>query len=449
MTETTKTAVLPTVNIISLGCSKNLVDAEQLMKCLADAGCRVVFDAPARSLPKGSIVVVNTCGFIADAKEESINTLLAWAKEKERRGSHVSEVIAMGCLSERYRDELPGMIPEVDVWTGKKDWHSIVSRIARSHPATAPYDRVITTPRHHSYLKIAEGCDRFCAFCAIPLITGRYHSRRPDEIVAEAEMLAARGVKELNVIAQDLSAYGRDLDAEGRSGLAALVDRLADVKGIERIRLHYAYPADFPMDVLDVMARRDNVCKYLDIALQHIADPVLANMRRHIDGAATRELLAEIRRRVPGIHIRTTLMVGFPGEGEAEYAELLDFVREQRFERMGAFAYCEEEDTYAARHFTDDIPDEVKQARLAELMALQEEISLEIQQEKVGRVMRVVIDREEPDYYIGRTEFDSPEVDPEVLVDKAHPLRRGDYVDVEITSALPFELMGRPIPQCK
>lgn len=440
---------MTTVNVISLGCSKNLVDAERLMKSLEDAGCRVVFDVPYGDLPRGSVVVVNTCGFIADAKEESINTLLEWCQAKSLPESRVAEVLAMGCLSQRYLEELPGMIPEVDLWAGKNDWSSIVGHLARRRPATAPYDRVITTPRHHAYLKISEGCDRFCAFCAIPLITGRHRSRRPGEIIEEARMLASRGVTELNVIAQDLSAYGKDLAAENPqlstfSPLAALIDALADTPGIERIRLHYAYPADFPLDILDVMARRPNVCRYLDIALQHIADPVLTNMRRHIDARATRELLAEIRRRVPGIHIRTTLMVGFPGEGEAEFEELMAFVAEQRFERMGAFAYCEEEDTYAARHLDDNIPDEVKQQRLDRLMALQEQISLEIQQQKAGQTLRVVIDREETDYYVGRTEFDSPEVDPEVLVEKTRPLRRGEYVDVTVTDALPFELIARP-----
>ncbi len=435
----------PAVNIISLGCSKNLVDAEQLMKALRDAGCRVMFDAPLKSLPKATTVIVNTCGFIADAKEESINTLLEWGSNEARKSGRVKELIAMGCLSQRYLEQLPQMIPEVDMWVGKGDWSAIVSHLAKANPATAPYDRVITTPRHHAYLKIAEGCDRFCAFCAIPLITGRYHSRPGKEILAEARMLAERGVTELNVIAQDLSAYGRELNGEGRSGLASLIDAMADIPGIERIRLHYAYPADFPMDILDVMARRPNVCNYLDIALQHIADPVLANMRRHIDGASTRALLDEIRRRVPDIHIRTTLMVGFPGEGDKEFEELLDFVREQRFERMGAFAYCEEEDTYAARHLPDDIPQEVKNARLDRLMALQEEISLELQQKKIGQTLRVVIDREEPDYFVGRTEYDSPEVDPEVLVAKSRPLSRGEYVDVRVTDALPFELIATPV----
>ncbi len=435
----------PTVNVISLGCSKNLVDAEQLMKSLSDAGCQVLFDAPYDKLPKGSVVVVNTCGFIADAKEESINSLLEWAKTKEQKNSHVDKVIAMGCLSQRYLSELPGMIPEVDHWFGKNDWSSIISLLAKSHPATAPFDRVITTPRHHAYLKIAEGCDRFCAFCAIPLITGRYHSRPPEEIIDEARMLVSRGVSEFNIIAQDLSAYGRDLSPDRTSGLASLIESLADLEGVERIRLHYAYPADFPEEILDVMARRPNVCNYLDIALQHIADPVLKNMRRHITGAQTRELLTKIRQKVPGIHIRTTLMVGFPGEGEEEFEQLLEFVEEQRFERMGAFAYCEEEDTYAAKHFPDSIPEEVKQARLDRLMALQEKISLEIQESKIGSEIKVVVDREDPDYYVGRSEFDSPEVDPEVLIEKTRKLKRGDYLDVKITSALPFELIASPI----
>ena len=306
----------------------------------------------------------------------------------------------------------------------------------------APYDRVITTPRHHAYLKIAEGCNRFCAFCAIPLITGRFRSRAIEEIVSEVKMLVGRGVKEFNVIAQDLSSYGMDLYGESR--LAELIDNIADIDGVEWIRLHYAYPADFPMDVLDVMARRDNVCKYIDIALQHIADPVLSNIRRHIDAKRTRELLAEIRRRVPDIHIRTTLMTGFPGEGEAEFEQLLDFVREQRFERMGAFAYSEEEDTYGAKTFSDDIPHDVKQERLDRLMSLQEETSQEIQESKVGSIMRVIIDREDQEYYIGRTQFDSPEVDPEVLIRKTEDanMKRGEFYEVKITAAMPFELMA-------
>ena len=430
------------IAVISLGCSKNLVDSERLMRMLENVGYQVVEadDAFLRAR-KGKHVVINTCGFIGDAKEESINEILGWAEL--RKAGKIQGLYVMGCLSERYAAELPAELPEVDRWYGKTDWPALVTDLARKHPATAPYDRILTTPRHHAYLKIAEGCDRFCAFCAIPLITGRYKSRPVEEIIEEVKMLVGRGVKEFNVIAQDLTSYGKDL--YGTPSIARLVDAIADVEGVEWIRLHYAYPNEFPMDLLDVMASRPNVCRYLDIALQHISDNVLSNMRRHITGAETRALLAEIRKRVPGIHLRTTLMVGFPGEGEKEFDELMDFVREQRFERMGAFAYCEEEDTYAARHFDDSIPDEVKQSRLARLMELQEEISAGIQDTKVGSVQRVIIDREEPDYYVGRTQYDSPEVDPEVLVEKSVTLRPGEFCDVEITSSAPFELIGRPV----
>lgn len=425
-----------TVNVVTLGCSKNLVDSERLLSMLDDAGYKAVHEA--ESVDKNAIVVVNTCGFINDAKEESINEILRWA-DMRRRGE-IARLIVMGCLSERYRSDLQAEIPEVDLWYGKTDWVRLASDLAKTSPATAPYDRVITTPRHHAYVKIAEGCNRFCSFCAIPLITGRFRSRSIDDILSEVTMLVGRGVKEFNIIAQDLSSYGRDL--YGHSALAELIDRMADIAGVEWIRLHYAYPADFPMDVLDVMARRDNVCKYLDIALQHIADPVLSNMRRHITADETRALLDEIRRRVPGIHIRTTLMTGFPGEGPEEFEQLKQFVAEQRFERMGAFAYCEEDDTFGARNFADDIPQEVKQQRLDAIMALQERISQEIQDEKVGRTLRIIIDREEPEYYIGRTEWDSPEVDPEVLVKKTKKAGRGEFHDVKVTSALPFELIA-------
>ena len=430
-----------TVFIVSMGCSKNLVDSEVLMRRLEKTGCRVMFDG---EIPRNAIVVVNTCGFIGDAKEESVNEILRLGQLREQ--GHISELIVMGCLSERYRKELPNQIPEVDKWYGKTDWNAIVEHLSTTSANVKPYDRVLTTPSHYAYLKIAEGCNRFCGFCAIPIITGRYKSRMPDEIVAEARMLASRGVTELNVIAQDLSAYGTDLEG-GSSRLAALIDALADVEGIRRIRLHYAYPKDFPLDVLDVMARRHNVCKYLDIALQHSDDKVLSAMRRHITGRETVELLNEIRKRVPGIHIRTTLMTGYPGEGDAEFESLMQFARTQRFERMGAFAYCEEEDTYAARNLKDAIPEHVKQQRLERLMALQEEISDEIQQQKIGKTFEVVIDREETQNWVGRTEFDSPEVDPEVLIEKTAgmSLKPGDYVDVEITEAWPFELKGRVV----
>lgn len=431
------------IAVISLGCSKNLVDSERLMRMFADVGYTVT-DTADDDFFKGTgrrHIVVNTCGFIGDAKEESINEILSWGELRKDGG--IDGLYVMGCLSQRYASQLPGEIPEVDRWYGKTDWARLVTDLARRNPGAAPYDRLLTTPRHHAYLKIAEGCNRFCAFCAIPLITGRYKSRPVEEIVAEVRMLVSRGVKEFNVIAQDLTSYG--LDLYGKQEIARLVDAIADVEGVEWIRLHYAYPNEFPLDLLDVMASRPNVCRYLDIALQHVSDNVLSNMRRHITGDETKHLLDELRRRVPGLTLRTTLMVGFPGEGEKEFEELMDFVREQRFDRMGAFAYCEEDDTYAALHYEDSISPEVKQQRLDRLMKLQEEISAELQQSKVGRVLKIVIDREEDDYYVGRSEADSPEVDPEVLVRKSRQLEKGRFYNVKITDAYPFELIGDPL----
>lgn len=428
------------VNIVSLGCFKNLVDSERLLAMLAKEG----IDARLSEDPtkRADAVVINTCGFIGDAKQESINTILAAADAKKRR--RVNKIMVFGCLSERYAKELPEELPEVDAWCGKFNWPRIVEELSGAQADATCADRVLTTPPHQAYLKIAEGCDRFCAFCAIPLITGRMHSRRPEEIEQEVKQLVSQGVKELNIVAQDLTSYGRDLPGS-KLLLPELVDRLSDIAGVEWLRLHYAYPSDFPMEVMDVMASKPNVCNYLDIALQHISDPVLKNMRRHINGSRTRELIAEMRRRVPGLHLRTTLMVGFPGEGEREFQELMDFVGEARFERMGAFAYCEEDDTFAAKNFTDATPDEVKQARLDALMALQEDISAEIQAEKVGKKLKVIVDREESDFYIGRTEWDSPEVDPEVLIAKSKPLEIGCFTNVEVTSATAFDLMANPL----
>lgn len=423
------------VDVITLGCSKNLVDSERLLSMFARNG----FDAchePEHS--RGDITVINTCGFIGDAKEESIDMILRYIDAKNK--GKIKSLYVMGCLSQRYLDELKAEMPEVDRWYGKFDWHELVTMLSRQNPATSEYDRVITTPRHHAYIKIAEGCNRFCSFCAIPLITGRFKSRPIEEILKEVADLTSRGVKEFNIIAQDLSSYGTDL--YGGHRLAELIDRIAGIPGVKWIRLHYAYPADFPMDILDVMAKHDNVCKYLDIALQHISDNVLTNMRRHINGEQTRELLAEIRRRVPGIHIRTTLMTGFPGEGEKEFEELKEFVREQRFERMGAFAYCEEEDTYGATHFTDDIPDEVKQQRLSEIMDMQAEIAARLNEAKIGTTVRVIVDREEDDYYVGRTEWDSPEVDQEVLIKKSRKLEKGEFYDVRIVDSQFFDLIA-------
>ena len=433
------------VDIISLGCSKNLVDSERLTKRLENLGHKVFFEP---KNPTGKIVIINTCGFIGDAKEESINTILE-AVQLKNEGVY-KQVYVMGCLSERYKNELPAEISEVDKWYGKFDWDKIVDESRNwdkkntdKYTPDPVYDKIVSTPAHYTYLKIAEGCNRFCAFCAIPLITGRFHSRPIEEIADEVKLLVSRGVKEFNVIAQDLSSYG--LDLYGELKLPELIETLAQIPGVHWLRLHYAYPAQFPYGILDVMAKYPNVCHYLDIALQHISDKVLTNMRRHITGEQTRELIKTLRQQVPDIHIRTTLMVGFPGEGEEEFNELLDFVKEARFERMGAFAYCEEEDTFGAKNYTDDIPEDVKQQRLDKLMALQEEISTEIQESKVGSIQKVIIDGTEGDMYVGRTQYDSPEVDPVVLIKSERPLNTGEFYDVKITSAMPFELMGEII----
>lgn len=421
------------INLISLGCSKNLVDSERLLKMLENKGFEVSFESGDDS----DVVIINTCGFIGDAKEQSINTILNWGRAKKE--GRISKLLVMGCLSERYRSELPAELPEVDGWFGKFNWPEIITFLSKEMPKPT-VERHLTTPPHYAYIKIAEGCNRFCAFCAIPLITGRYKSRPVEEICAEVEALVAKGVSEFNIIAQDLSYYGKDIYGEYR--IAALVEALSEIPGVKWIRLHYLYPHDFPYDLLDVMSHKENVCKYMDIALQHSSDVVLSNMRRHIDRKQTEMLLAEIRRRVPRIHIRTTLMVGFPGEGDKEFEELLEFTKAQRFERMGAFAYCEEDDTYAAINYTDSIPQEVKQQRLDKLMALQEQISDEIQQTKVGKTIEVVIDRAEGEYYSCRSQYDSPEVDPEILVKNDGKHMPGTYHHVRITGALPFELIG-------
>lgn len=424
------------VDIITLGCSKNFVDSERLIKMFNNVDY-IAHHNPDKT--KSKIVIINTCGFIGDAKEESINTILQYVDLKSK--GKISQLYVMGCLSERYKEDLISEIPEVDGWYGKFDWESIVDLISKLPNNTKSYERAVTTPSHHAYIKIAEGCNRFCAFCAIPLITGRYKSREIDDILSEIKLLVEQGVKEFNILAQDLSNYG--VDIYGSSKLAELIDKIATTPGVKWIRLHYAYPAQFPYDVLDVIARHDNVCKYLDIALQHISDNVLENMRRHIDGKSTKELIETIRQKVPGIHLRTTLMVGFPGEGEQEFEELMKFVKDARFERMGAFAYCEEDDTYAAKKFADNIPTDVKEERLAKLMAIQEDIAFDINRQKIGQVVNVIIDREEDEYYVGRTEWDSPEVDPEVLIKKENNiLEIGNFYSVNIVDALPFELIG-------
>ena len=427
------------VSIITMGCSKNLVDSERVMRMLSDTGFSVDHDSS--DIDGADEVVINTCGFIGDAKEESINMILECAKA--RTEGRIGGLTVMGCLSQRYRDELAAEIPEVDRWYGKFDWVDVAHDLAHAHPSSALWERVLTTPPHHAYVKISEGCNRFCAFCAIPLITGRHHSRPADEIVEEVQSLAARGVHEFNIIAQDLSSYGQDLGLKG--ALASLLERLAAIDGVHWIRLHYAYPADFPYEILPVMASHDNICKYLDIALQHCSDKVLSNMRRHITRAETEALLARIRREVPGIHIRTTLMVGFPGEDEAAFDDLLSFVREQRFERMGAFAYCEEEGTYGAMHYHDDIPEDEKQRRLDILMKEQERISTETNLAKVGSTIEIVVDSIGDEYITGRSQWDSPEVDPEVLIPRTSApadIRPGQFLYVKITEALSYDLIG-------
>ena len=438
----------PTVDIISLGCSKNLVDSEMLMGLFEANGYRVTHDA---EQPEGDIAVVNTCGFIADAKEESINTILELAQAKSE--GRLQRLYVMGCLSERYLAELEAEIPEVDGWYGKFNYKQLVQDL-ETHPLTPPSmegstqkepsllcssaHRVLTTPSHYAYVKIAEGCDRHCAYCAIPLITGHHQSRPMQEILDEVRWLVSQGVKELQVIAQELTYYGVDID--GKQHIAELIEQMTDIEGVEWIRLHYAYPTHFPWDLLRVMREKKNVCKYLDIALQHISDHMLERMKRHVTKEETYELIRRLRREVPGIHIRTTLMVGFPGETDEDFQELLEFTRWARFERMGAFAYSEEEGTYSAEHYEDDVPDEVKQQRLDKLMRVQQHISAELEAEKVGSVMRVIIDRQEGGWYVGRTEFCSPEVDPEVLIPIDEQLAIGQFYDVRITDAEEFDL---------
>lgn len=423
------------IDIINLGCSKNLVDSEKLSRQLELCGYIVRHDPEHIQC---DIAIVNTCGFIGDAKEESINVILELVSMKQSK--KIKRLFVMGCLSGRYIDDLPSEIPEVDKFYGKFSWNEIVTDLGKSFQQESALHRTITTPSHFAYLKISEGCNRHCAYCAIPIITGRHLSRPMEEIVSEVEWLVQQGVKEFQVIAQDLSYYGKDLYGEFR--LAELIEKISDVPGVQWIRLHYAYPAKFPYDILRVIRERDNVCNYLDIALQHVSDPVLQRMRRNVSSKETIELIRRIRDEVPGIHLRTTLLTGFPGESEADFEALMNFVKTMRFERMGAFPYSEEEGTYSALHYDDDIPFEVKQARVDQLMEIQQQISEELNRAKIGAVLRVIIDREEGDCYVGRTEFDSPEVDPEVLIPKNKILNIGDFYDVKIVDAEAFELFG-------
>jgi ribosomal protein S12 methylthiotransferase len=437
-----------TVDIITLGCSKNLVDSEMLMGLFKAHGYEVTHDAEELH---GEIAVVNTCGFIEDAKQESIDTILELVQAKAE--GRLQKLFVMGCLSERYLADLEKEIPEVDGWYGKFNYRQLLNDL-ETLPLTPPciregsdcsepscsrgWERVLTTPSHYAYVKISEGCDRHCAYCAIPLITGKHRSRPMQEILDEVRWLVSQGVKELNVIAQELTYYGIDVD--GRQHIAELIEQMADVEGVEWIRLHYAYPAHFPWDLLRVMREKKNVCRYMDIALQHISDHMLSRMQRHFTKEETYELIRRMRREVPGIHIRTTLMVGFPGETDEDFQELVDFVKWARFERMGAFAYSEEEGTYSEKHYTDDVPQEVKQQRLDKLMRIQQHISAELEAEKVGQTMRTVIDRREGDWWVGRTEFCSPEVDPEVLIPGNEPLEIGHFYDLLITDAEEFDL---------
>lgn len=423
------------IDIINLGCSKNLVDSEMLSRQLEAKGYKVTHDP---EKPNGEIVIINTCGFIGDAKEESINTILQFGELRRKR--KIKRLFVMGCLSGRYLDVLPDEIPEVDKFYGKFDWKGIINDLGHVYDESIAFERTITTPSHYAYLKISEGCNRHCAYCAIPIITGKHKSRPMEDIEDEVRWLVSQGVKEFQLIAQDLSYYGMDLYKSFK--LAELVDRLADIEGVEWLRLHYAYPAKFPFEVLKVMRERENVCKYLDIALQHISDNMLQKMRRHVTKQETLELISRLREEVPGIHLRTTLLVGHPGETEEDFEQLMDFVREAKFERMGAFPYSEEEGTFSGDNYEDDIPEDVKQSRVDKLMAVQQEVSLEVNRSKIGQVLKVVIDREEADYFIGRTEFDSPEVDPEVLVEKSLALEIGQFYDVEITGAEEFDLYG-------
>lgn len=425
------------VDLITLGCSKNLVDSELLIRQLVEVGYTVYHD---REKPTGDIAIINTCGFIGDAKEQSINTILE-AVERKKRG-RLKQLYVMGCLSERYKKELRKEIPEVDRFYGKFDIKSIVKDLGSRFLSDIRLERCLTTPKHYAYLKIAEGCNRTCSYCAIPIITGKYKSRPIEDIEAEVKYLVSIGVKEFQVLAQDLTYYGRDL--YGKPEIASLVNRLAKIKGVKWLRLHYAYPTQFPYDMLDAIRENSNVCNYLDLAFQHISDPMLKKMRRGITKEETYRLIEEIRSRVPGICLRTTLMVGHPGETDEDFDELCEFVRRVRFDRMGAFKYSEEEGTYSALNYTDDIPDEVKQQRLDRLMAIQQEIQSEINAGMVGRRLKVIVDREEGEYYVARSEYDSPEVDLEILIPAAEcKLRRGCFYNVEITGAEEFDLYAK------
>lgn len=430
------------LNLITLGCSKNTVDSEHLAAQLAQAGYVITFDSDSRA----DVVVINTCGFIGDAKQESIETILAAVQAKEE--GLIDELFVIGCLSERYADELRAEIPEVDQYFGVKDWAAIVERLGGRHKSEVETTRLISTPRHYAYLKIAEGCNWKCGYCAIPLIRGKHISVPMEQILEEARNLAAEGVRELMVIAQDTTYYGIDLYGERR--LAELLEQLCRIEGIEWIRLHYAYPTAFPQDVIDVMAREKKICKYLDIPFQHISDNMLSAMKRRHTKAEAMELIARLRTAIPDIALRTTLLVGYPGETEEDVRELEQFVRDVRFERLGVFPYSEEEGTYSATHLRDDVAEEEKERRVARIMRLQEDISLENNQRRVGDELCVIVDSRQGDYYVARSEYDSPEVDQEILIPASlRQLRRGGFYRVRITSADNYDLYGEVLSAVK
>ena len=423
------------VNVITMGCSKNLVDSEVLMKQIDAQGIEVVHDSIDED---ARTVIINTCGFIQDAKQESIDTILAYVREKEQ--GRIDNVYVMGCLSERYKNELRKEIPDVDRYFGLHDIRQIISQLGGDYKKELVGERRLSTPSHFAYMKISEGCDRKCSFCAIPLIRGKQKSKPVEELCAEALSLVDKGVKEIILIAQDLTAYGTDL--YGKRELPRLLESLAGIGDLPWIRLHYAYPASFPDEILYQMRDYHNICNYLDIPFQHISDPVLANMHRGIDRKGTLDLLGRIRAVVPDAALRTTLLTGHPGEGEREFEELLEFVKEARFERLGVFSYSEEEGTWGAENLKDSVPEDVKHARVEELMRVQQSISLEINEKRVGEVIRVLIDRMEGEFYVGRTEFDSPEVDNEVLIQSKFQLSIGNFVDVHLTETREFDLYG-------
>jgi ribosomal protein S12 methylthiotransferase len=426
------------VNIVTMGCSKNLVDSEVLLNQLERGKFEVVHDSNETGF---DAVFVNTCGFIHDAKQESIDMILDYAEAKKR--GELSKLFVMGCLSERYQKDLETEIPEVDKYFGKFDMKAMVDELKVTYHPEYIYERKITTPSHFAYLKISEGCNRSCSFCAIPMMTGRHKSRTIESLVLEARYLAKKGVKEILLIAQELSYYG--IDIYGKSRLPELVNLISEIDGIEWIRLHYLYPTKFPYEILPVMRENPKVCKYVDMPLQHIANPVLKNMMRHVTREETEALIKRIKEEVPGVVLRTTMLVGFPGETQVDFEELKQFIIDTKFERLGVFPFSNEEGTYAHKHFSDDVPEDEKQQRADEIMEIQQQISADLNQQKIGKTYKVLIDKKEGEFYVGRTEFDSPEVDGEVLITSENTLKNGDFVNVKITGSEDYDLYGEVV----